>query len=215
MGNPSVIDLMISQQMPPLTIVTNEGIWSGMSDHTPISTSTEHTTLRRQQNWESPIPYSMRTDATRLEKASILYRRELPRIQEQAKLCEKGDDINKLLERLNRTLLEPWEKRPRQVRRGNKEDWSMALQKKVGVRSKAYKAARRINTPEEWDTYKKVDREVKRMVRALRQNRRRSEMEALIRMGAQTASAKLSSMTRARKRRAQYSVQSGAPLDHR
>lgn len=212
-GNPSVIDLMLSQQMPPMKITTDEGDWTGMSDHIPISTSTTNNTLLRRQPADRPIPHAMRIDTTRLEKASSLYKKEIPHITQQVQTCEKAEELDRLLELLNVTVLEPWRRRPGRMQGIHTEKWSRALQKKVGRRSKSYKAARKLNTTETWQRYRTLDREVKREVRALHQKRKRANIEALTRCNAQTASAKLSHMVRMRKQRAQDSVQCGPPLD--
>ena len=117
------------------------------------------------------IPQSQRKNPDYVKKAQDLYKRELPRFEEQISVSTTPSDLEAVYSQFKELTLEPWAPARKHRPRRYKYFWSDRLDYLKKMRSKKYRQAANDKSSVSWAQYRAIDREIRSL---LNKNKRRS-----------------------------------------
>lgn len=140
-----------------------QGEWSKWSDHIPfkIHVATSHT--KNFKNFGN-IRKRLRTHKWYQFKAMTTYERVFNELQQKIEQCSNGTALEIAYKEFKKLILHPWLDARLPVPGRYKSFWTKTLDNLSKARSKAYKKAKKFKTCSHWEQYRKLDREVKRLV---------------------------------------------------
>lgn len=173
----STLDITVSKGIPNYNVtVAPMGTFTG-SDHQPISLT--FTTNPERSTDQGQIPKSARTKPETLSKAKILYKSAFRDLEVSITDCTDKRKLEECYQKLCDTILSPWqgarERKPGRYRTG----WCWILDQKSRLRRKYYRRAKVRNDQAAWESYTRIDGEIKTAVKERKERRRKQMIGAL------------------------------------
>ena len=179
----STIDLMLLSgwkgKLPPIpTILMSPAACA--SDHLPIAMTIR---IRQEQSGRAkevflPTPHRMNEDA--LNAAALWYQSQLPRLAAKMRACGSKVAFDAHVHDLQEVIRKPWMLKVKPKPQRHTAVWSATADRVAKWRSKIVRRAlSEKGTAEDWKEKRRLDREIKRLVRAKAHLRRQTTIDSL------------------------------------
>ena len=179
----STIDLMLiagwKGKLPPTpTILTSPAACA--SDHLPIAMTISIRQEQRGRAKEVFLPTPHRRNEETMKAAALLYQTKLPRLAAKLRACGSKIAFDAHVHELQATIRKPWMLKVKPRPQRHTAGWSATADRVAKWRSKIVRRAlSEKGTAEDWKVKRRLDREIKRLVRAKAHLRRQTTIDSL------------------------------------
>lgn len=209
----STVDIVLAKGVNTNQPITLFGPWDGTSDHQPVLTVLEGGTGEPAREAPTRIPRAMFQKEALQRTVREEYSRELPTLLERIRACSDGEELDRVYEAVARAMVEPWRKRCRKRSRRFRYFWDGELDGLARKRSQFYRKFQRWGLQEDWNLYKKVDKEIKRRVRRKKKELFESYVEELAEAPRGESTKRVNTLVKLKTRFSARSLERGAMLD--